>query len=411
MCGVVWVRRKDGRPAYKSVLKRYHKQKSRGTDGYGYVAIEKNKIVAYQRATTEHEIMQLLEKETASEILFHHRNPTSAPNIVETAHPILVAHEKLEHSYLVAHNGVTRNTDTLKKEHEAKGFRYMTELVTGFTAVQSGNHYSNGTPKWNDSESLAVETALTLDGKQDNIGAMGPAAVVGLQVHRGTIVRRFFYRNALNPLLHHTDKVMTTVTSAGHGVEVPTTYIWELHQDGTYGTFGKKLIEPPEYYTGYGNYETLPWYNPKKPDTHTLHLPSGPRKAGFHMDNLRQREDMNFNPDDGDEMQSIEDVIDELAELEFYTGVASDDLITIRTIHVEDLYDEFEGSIGVEKALKADIEVIDDEVETGEASTELFDKKIKYEVRLKDILSYQDALSKEISRREANGEKLKVPTV
>lgn len=93
MCGIVYVRRHDGKPAAKSVRKRYHNQKARGTEGFGYVAVQNGRVVSVARAQTEHEIMQKLEQETADEILFHHRMPTSGPNVEEMAHPILVEHK------------------------------------------------------------------------------------------------------------------------------------------------------------------------------------------------------------------------------------------------------------------------------------------------------------------------------
>lgn len=224
MCGIVYVRRHDGKPAAKSVRKRYDNQKTRGMEGFGYVAVHDNQIVSVARAQTEHEIMQKLERETAEEILFHHRMPTSGPNVQEMAHPILVQHGTLQHDYFIVHNGVISNSRTRKEAHTKRGFTYTTELREGFQSVVTKAVYHTGYTKFNDSESLAIDTALALE-LQEGIESTGSAAVVGLAVKDGSVVERFFYRNRGNPLYYKQDRVMTTLTSVGGGTEVPTTSI------------------------------------------------------------------------------------------------------------------------------------------------------------------------------------------
>lgn len=251
MCGIIYLRRKDGMPAYKAVLKRYYKQRSRGMEGYGYVAIKDNKIVSYQRAEEERDIIALLSLEDAPEILFHHRFPTSTPNIEECAHPILVDNAKLDHTYFVAHNGVMHDVDRLKEEHEKLGFKYNTE-VASFVETFTGKRYLVGT-KWNDSETLAIEVALMLDGKKRSIETTGAAAVIGLKVSKeGDILERFFFRNSSNPLLFHEDGTLTVLSSEGNGTKVDTLDVNTLNPEGGYTSH--KQWSPPFSWKGATNY-------------------------------------------------------------------------------------------------------------------------------------------------------------
>lgn len=240
MCGFVYLSRKDGRPAYKSVLKRYRAQKARGTQGFGYVAIHEGQVVSYQRAETEHEIVNLLAKEKASEILFHHRNPTGTPNMSELAHPFLIESDLLEHQYFVGHNGTIRNSSQLKDAHEKMGFEYSSETLKAFIS-KNGEHHIHGVA-WNDSESIAIETALALDGKKFVVDTEGPAAVVGLQTKGKKVISRFFFRNNLNPLKFHEDKIMISITSMGEGVIIPPEKMFKLDATGGYSVISEKFL-------------------------------------------------------------------------------------------------------------------------------------------------------------------------
>lgn len=246
MCGIVHVRRHDGHPARKVVRKLYERQKGRGTEGFGYVAIKDNEIVSYERAPTEHEIMEKLSKEDAPEILFHHRFPTSGPNVEEMAHPIRVAHEKLKHQYFVAHNGVIRNYHKRKEAHEKLGFKYVTELEETLKSKITGKLYNSGFSKFNDSESLAIDTALAIE-KGINFESEGASAVVGLTVDGTHVIDRFFYRNFGNPLYLERSKHMTTLTSQVKGVEVPSTHIMHFDEAGEMEEHPSKKWVPSVY--------------------------------------------------------------------------------------------------------------------------------------------------------------------
>lgn len=231
MCGIIYFKRTDGKPARKSVRKRFNQQKTRGQSGFGYVAVKDNKIVAYERAATEHEIMLKLMKEDAPEILFHHRFPTSTPNMEEQAHPLLVDSHKLDHQYYFAHNGVIANPLTRKEEHTKLGIEYST-LLTPLLQSRAGRTYVHGLEKFNDSEALAVDTALVLDGKANRIPSEGAAAVVGFKVKDGMVVERFFYRNSANPLKYEKNKAFVSLTSNTGKTDVPSIYLMHLNDAG-----------------------------------------------------------------------------------------------------------------------------------------------------------------------------------
>lgn len=265
MCGHVYIKRKDGHPAYKAVLKRYREQKARGTSGFGYVAIENDHIVSYQRAETENEIVALLSKEKASEIMFHHRQPTGTPNVRELAHPFLIENKALDHQYFIQHNGVIRNTDKLKEMHEKLGVEYSSEMLKAFI-TKEGEQHVTGTA-WNDSESLAVETALVLDGKKALIATEGPAAVIGLQTKGKKVLTRFFFRNHLNPLKFHEDKQMLSITSMGNGAVVEDEKIYRLKSGGGYEAFGTFAAPEPFKKTD-SEMRSADWYKQRYWDSH-----------------------------------------------------------------------------------------------------------------------------------------------
>lgn len=246
MCGIVVVSRKDGKPAAKAVLKRFEKQRMRGQKGFGFVAIQDNKVVAWHRSESEEEIRNALYKVKATEIWFHHRMPTSTPNFKEAAHPLLVENKALlDHSYFILHNGVITNDDELYKEHVKLGFSYETKFDQTYK-TKEGKEYVQGF-KFNDSESLAIDAALALEGKQGSLKTRGSAAVVGLVVDGHDVIARFAYRNDGNPLKIKEDKHMFTMTSEGEGEAMPSDHVYLIEEMGKFRKH-PALISTPYYY-------------------------------------------------------------------------------------------------------------------------------------------------------------------
>lgn len=213
MCGIVYVKRASGVPAAKSVIKRFSAQRHRGTRGFGYVAVQDGKVVSVQRATEEKEILELLKKEDANEILFHHRAPTSTENYKEAAHPITIDDSQFEYRYEVIHNGHISNAHFLKGQHEDLGFCYSTEHVItemsatevkfGDKVVDAHSGKKTTTTKFNDSEALAYELVLHIEGFKDDIGTYGGAAFIVMQIDKKTddLVNIYYGSNHARPLV------------------------------------------------------------------------------------------------------------------------------------------------------------------------------------------------------------------
>lgn len=392
MCGLIYLRRKDGKPAYKAVLKRYHKQRSRGMDGYGYVAIKDNKVVSYKRAEEERDIISMLSQEDAPEILFHHRFPTSTPNIEECAHPIVVESDKLDHTYFVAHNGVMRNVDKFKELHEKGGFKYTTE-VASFVKTFTGREYLVGT-KWNDSETLAIETALMLDGKQKDIGVTGPAAVIGLKVSKdGGVLERFFFRNTSNPLMFHEDAVLTVLSSEGSGTKIDTLDVNTLNPEG--GFISHKQWSPPaawentykhgkdwdddHYMGGHAGFRTA------------LPAKTSPPIKAYSEDDMRQ---MTL-----DETKSVGSIIED----------AMEELKEIRALPEDELWAAFDNCIGDLNEIEAQIRVHDARSDESVYSDEWIEDREDLIEKKNELVRLSNQLEYEITHRDTrNGITVKI---
>jgi len=418
MCGIVYVKRKDGKPAYKSVLKRYRAQKGRGTDGFGYVAVKDNKVVSYKRATTEAAIIKLLVEETAPEILFHHRMPTSTPNLEEAAHPILVEQDGMGHQYIFVHNGVIRNHKELREKHLRMGLSYGTDLAAGYTSLSSGKQY-NTHVIYNDSEALALETALVLEGKQYSIGTEGTVAAIGLQTKGPDVVSRFFFRNHGNPLKYHEDKHMITLTSIGQGEEVDTVRMHVLKEGGGFETL--QNVYSPTTYKAYAGSPKGHWDRDKQrwvsddEDKNKSLLPAPvtakdigfrmpakkPVNAVLHFEDDDLVKDFPLAKDEGIPYRSITDLLSQSKKMNNHRSVVmgmTDDV----------LWDEYDKTIGVESELAVAIAQIDSLVESGISLPDTVqDKRVQLEDSLDKVKAYQNELSDEITAREAFGDRVR----
>lgn len=219
MCGIVYVKRLDGKPAAKMVRKSYEAQKTRGSDGFGYVTI--NSPARMLRFADEKPTFAALAKETAHEIIFHHRTPTSTANLAELAHPIVVDNAALTYRYYVVHNGIISNDDELRAKHETAGFVYTT-LCRRYYEV--GDMRYEMTSQFNDSEAFAIELARAIEGKQAQVDALGSSAFIALAVDKKTdrAVTLYYGRNEGNPLKLEKTPSYIAIRSEGNGQDVPT---------------------------------------------------------------------------------------------------------------------------------------------------------------------------------------------
>jgi predicted glutamine amidotransferase len=214
MCGLIGAVSKDGHFVNEEVHNQFQDQSSRGTRGFGAAMLDKEndkEIIKVRRATDEVSTLLDLKLFDSKLILFHHRMPTSSDNKIQQTHPILVSNDLMEYDWLIAHNGVIQNSEFLKKSHNELGIHYTTD---------NGDHTRN----YNDSESLAIELALFLEQKSDGVKARGSAAVIGLQMIKGTRepLCFFFGRNGGNPLHWSENEHILFVCSEGKGMEVKT---------------------------------------------------------------------------------------------------------------------------------------------------------------------------------------------
>lgn len=229
MCGIVYVKRLDHAKANKQALKRYSKQQHRGTEGYGYIGVKSNGTISpLARFQFEHELRTKLGASSLTEVLLHHRYPTSTPNVPEAAHPLLVANKELQYNYYVVHNGVLTNEETLREVHEGLGYRYLTDIKTQYR-TQKGHVYTEAVV-FNDSEAFAIELARTIEGLQSECNAKGAIAYIAYQVDKqsGKVIAVYFGTNGGNPLLVQRTNEFIAVCSEGAGQKVKANQAYRL---------------------------------------------------------------------------------------------------------------------------------------------------------------------------------------
>lgn len=131
MCGLLTVikKEKDDKKTSVHIKNMLALQIQRGRQGFGYVAFD-NTLDSYVRKETQQEIESCLLQTDTKSIMFHHRFPTSTPNLEDCAHPIFVSHKELKHDYYLTHNGVISNCDGLKTIHNKLKYEYTTEVLT-----------------------------------------------------------------------------------------------------------------------------------------------------------------------------------------------------------------------------------------------------------------------------------------
>jgi len=196
--------RKNKHNANKRIKQLYFAQKNRGTEGYGFLNI--NTLQCF-RAKYEHQILSLLAKNKASEILFHHRRPTSTDNTPETAHPIYSGNNFINKYYLV-HNGTISNDQQLYDKHTKLGLKYSTFI--------GKDKY--GIPIFNDSECLLLELGLYLEGKQEKLETIGSVAFVLLETDKNNTPLNLYYgRNYASDLKFLDTDTEMIISSEGNG--------------------------------------------------------------------------------------------------------------------------------------------------------------------------------------------------
>lgn len=231
MCGIIHCKRTDKKFANNLVRKRYFKQKSRGSTGFGFIEMQDGFVKAEVRTQTEAEILKHLESSTADEILFHHRHPTSTPNFIEATHPIKVSNKNLKYNYYVVHNGIIWNDKTLHNKHIEDGYEYTTEIQKKWIA--SVNVYEASI--WNDSEAVAIDFAELIEKKKP-MQARGSIAIVALQYSKktGKAIALYYGHNSGNPLrIEDNRDFMALSSESGKSLPADMLYRYSYKTDST----------------------------------------------------------------------------------------------------------------------------------------------------------------------------------
>lgn len=223
MCGLIWHRQRNGKSAAKKVRKIYHNQDQRGQQGFGFIEITGDSVGELKRFQYEKETLHALYPTEATEILFHHRIPTSTPNIPESNHPIPVQHKSLKYDYYVIHNGVVSNTKVLREKYEKMGFTFTTTVRKLWATSTMKTYGTTDEEKTNDSEFLAIDLALAIEQEKEALDSEGSIAFIALQMEKGSkkAVKLFYGHNYRSPLLLEITDFLMTLSSAGRGDNVP----------------------------------------------------------------------------------------------------------------------------------------------------------------------------------------------
>jgi len=200
MCGIGYAITFDGSPVNDTILARYKNQRTRGIEGFGIYDRAEDNII---KTPKEDKFVNWLRHYKSNDILFHHRTPTSAPNVKNACHPFSTG-DHFDKNYILVHNGWINNAETLANEHDAYKINY--------TSLQANLEF-------NDSESLVWDFALWRQGLIPAMKSVGAIAFICI-VKGENEDKLYFYRNN-NPLKAIINYEGITLSSEGEGQTVP----------------------------------------------------------------------------------------------------------------------------------------------------------------------------------------------
>lgn len=105
MCGIIGTYVNDPEYIKSEIMLIYEAQKTRGTDGFGILVRKEDGSFVRDRTTTYSEIKKSHVWNEISEnnvVIFHHRQPTSTPNVPKCNHPFV----NEDSTIALAHNGI-----------------------------------------------------------------------------------------------------------------------------------------------------------------------------------------------------------------------------------------------------------------------------------------------------------------
>lgn len=351
MCGIVHVRRRDGKVANRTVLKRFNKQSHRGTQGFGFIELHKGIVGAEIRTKTEKEIKEKLAFSKADEIMFHHRYPTSTPNFVEATHPILVSHKDLRYDYYVMHNGMISNDGELKAKHIDKGFIYTTAIYKKW--VTRDNVY--GLEMFNDSEAMAIDFCLSIETGTE-MTAKGSIALVALQFEKDTRKAKalFFGRNNGNPLKIEDSSVFLCISSET-GTEIPKDTLFRFDYETSVITKAdKKIGNYLDYSSGHMGYNNSYSYYGYGDETDYSYKP------GKSFKDIEPAEEEDIDIDLYEEREELLQALRECEAMGDYDGMTD---ISMRINEIDMELDDVEATDFAEAEKKKKTELMEGDIE------------------------------------------------
>jgi len=203
-------------------------------------------------------------------MLFHHRFPTSTENVKKAAHPFNTGTYFGKTKYVLVHNGVISNPKDVRAKHEQlkKPIKYQSVLENG---------------KFNDSEALLWDLALTLEGKQKELTVYGGIAFICIKLVDNKPVKLYFGKNTGRPLKMKRDDVTMMISSEGEGEEIKPATLY------TYDYKKRRLTERFFRIPSYNPANASNWSYDKKYGTgssRTGYTPSGGTSHTHHVRNV-----------------------------------------------------------------------------------------------------------------------------
>lgn len=241
MCGIIAAFKtgKKKKPVNSFIINQFQDQISRGKEGFGIIRINQ-KSFEIDRATEPCKFLLDLYQNPSAMIIAHHRMPTSTANKLSQTHPILVSNSLLTHDYLIVHNGVIYNDEEIKKEHEKLDFKYQTEIET----TSNYGEYYYRRQNFNDSEVMAIEMALFIEGKIKGIRTRGSQAFIALQIEKKSQKPALvFFGRKDNPLKMLREKNTLSLSSEGLGNQIEESVLYSFKVNDTKMKLQERKIE------------------------------------------------------------------------------------------------------------------------------------------------------------------------
>lgn len=229
MCGIIAAFNADkkNKPVNKFIIEQFEDQAPRGKEGFGLIRISPDKV-EIDRATETCKFLLDLYQNPSAMIIAHHRTPTSTPNKMSQTHPIFVSNKILNHDYLIIHNGIIYNAAEMKGKHEKLGFVYQTEIKAQKEDISYTYYYR--CDSFNDSEALAIETALIIEEKIKESDIRGSQAFIALQIDKKTQKPlKVFFGRKNNPLNLLKEKGSIKLSSEGPGEEIKESTLYSFN--------------------------------------------------------------------------------------------------------------------------------------------------------------------------------------